>query len=61
MGKYRFDELVKKEKGFKFCQAFRNEVDWVIGGSEEKGYYPLLTVAKGTSSEVLFSCPFRRM
>ena len=32
MADYRFVELVKKEKGFEFYQAFRDEVDWVIGG-----------------------------
>ena len=28
----RFTELVEKEQGFEYCQAFRDEVDWVIGG-----------------------------
>ena len=32
MKTYRFLELVEKEKGFEFYQAFRDEVDWVIGG-----------------------------
>ena len=27
----RFLELVEKEQGFEFCQAFRDEVDWIIG------------------------------
>ena len=32
MESYRFTELVEKENGFEFYQAFRDEVDWVIGG-----------------------------
>ncbi|MBQ2058623.1 MAG: hypothetical protein II488_02525 [Firmicutes bacterium] len=28
----RFLELVEREKGFEFYQAFRDEVDWAIGG-----------------------------
>lgn len=30
----RFIELVEREKGFEFCQAFRDEVDWIIGGKD---------------------------
>ncbi|MBR4150234.1 MAG: hypothetical protein IKR08_02530 [Firmicutes bacterium] len=32
MENYRFVELVNKENGFEFYQAFRDEVDWIIGG-----------------------------
>ena len=32
MENYRFLELVEKEKGFEYCQAFRDEVDWIMGG-----------------------------
>ncbi len=32
MENYRFMELVEREKGFEFYQAFRDEVDWIIGG-----------------------------
>ena len=35
MENYRFIELVSKEKGFEFYQAFRDEVDWVIGGKDD--------------------------
>jgi|GEM_PF-6464658 len=31
MENYRFVELVNKENGFEFYQAFRDEVDWIIG------------------------------
>lgn len=31
MENFRFSALVEKEKGFEFYQAFREEVDWVIG------------------------------
>ena len=34
MKNYRFPELVEQEKGFEFCQAYRDEVDWVIGGKD---------------------------
>ena len=32
MENYRFLELAEKENGFEFYQAFRDEVDWIIGG-----------------------------
>lgn len=38
----RFMELVKKEKGFEFCQAFRDEVDWIIGGKEDTYWFVVL-------------------
>ena len=34
MDNYRFTELVEKEQGFEFYQAFRDEVDWIIGGKD---------------------------
>ena len=34
MENYRFQELVEKEQGFEFYQAFREEVDWIIGGKD---------------------------
>ena len=42
MADYRFVELVKKEKGFEFYQAFRDEVDWVIGGRGDTYWFVLL-------------------
>lgn len=38
----RFMELVKKEKGFEFCQAFRDETDWIIGGKEDTYWFAVL-------------------
>ena len=42
MGNYRFLELAEKEKGFEFYQAFRDEVDWVIGGREDTYWFVVL-------------------
>lgn len=42
MESYRFLELVKKEKGFEFYQAFRDEVDWVIGGKGDTFWFAIL-------------------
>ena len=42
MESYRFMELVEKEKGFEFCQAFRDEVDWVIGGRDGTYWFAVL-------------------
>ena len=42
MADYRFVELVKKEKGFEFYQAFRDEVDWVIGGRGDTYWFVVL-------------------
>ncbi len=42
MENYRFTELVKKENGFEFCQAFRDEVDWVIGGKDDTYWFAIL-------------------
>ena len=42
MKSYRFLELVEKEKGFEYYQAFRDEVDWVIGGKDNTEWYAVL-------------------
>ncbi len=42
MKSYRFLELVKKENGFEFCQAFRDEVDWIIGGKDDTYWFVIL-------------------
>ena len=42
MEKNRFLELVEKENGFEFYQAFRDEVDWVIGGKDDTVWFSVL-------------------
>ncbi len=42
MENYRFSELVEREKGFEFYQAFRDEVDWVIGGKDDTFWLAIL-------------------
>ena len=42
MAGYRFPELVEKEKGFEFYQAFRDEVDWVIGGKDNTYWFVIM-------------------
>jgi len=42
MESYRFADLVEKEKGFEFYQAFRDEVDWVIGGKNHTYWFVVL-------------------
>ncbi len=42
MEKDRFLELVEKENGFEFYQAFRDEVDWVIGGRDDTVWLSVL-------------------
>ena len=42
MENYRFMELVEKENGFEFYQAFRDEVDWVIGGKGDTYWFTIL-------------------
>ncbi len=42
MENYRFLELVEKEKGFEFYQAFREEVDWIIGGKDNTFWFVIL-------------------
>ena len=38
----RFLELVEREKGFEYYQAFRDEVDWVIGGKDNTYWFAVL-------------------
>ena len=38
-----FLEFVEKEKGFEFYQAFRDEVDWVIGGKDDTYWFVVLS------------------
>jgi hypothetical protein len=42
MDNYRFSELVEKEKGFEFYQAFRDEVDWIIGGKDDTVWFTVM-------------------
>ena len=42
MKNYRFSGLVEQEEGFEFCQAFRDEVDWVIGGKDDTYWLAVL-------------------
>ena len=42
MENYRFLTLVEKENGFEFYQAFRDEVDWVIGGKDDTFWFAVL-------------------
>ena len=42
MESYRFLELAEKEKGFEFCQAFRDEVDWIIGGRGDTCWFAVM-------------------
>ncbi|MCR4656673.1 MAG: hypothetical protein K5770_10650 [Lachnospiraceae bacterium] len=39
---FRFTELVNKENGFEFCQAFRDEVDWIMGGRDDTYWFAVL-------------------
>ena len=42
MKENRFIELVEKENGFEFYQAFREEVDWIIGGKEDTFWFVIM-------------------
>lgn len=42
MDAYRFMELVKKEDGFEYCQAFADEVDWIIGGKDDTFWFVIM-------------------
>ena len=42
MERGRFLELADKENGFEFYQAFRDEVDWVIGGKGNTCWFAVL-------------------
>ncbi|MBQ6356107.1 MAG: hypothetical protein IJI52_03305 [Solobacterium sp.] len=42
MADYRFPALVEKEKGFEFYQAFRDDIDWVIGGKDNTYWFVIM-------------------
>ncbi len=42
MENYRFMELAEKEKGFEFVQAFREEIDWIIGARENTCWFVIM-------------------
>ena len=42
MANYRFSELAEKEKGIEYYQAFRDELDWVIGGKDGTYWFMIL-------------------
>lgn len=42
MENWRFLELAEKEKGFEFYQAFRDEVDWIIGGKDNTCWFTIM-------------------
>ena len=42
MKRCRFTDLAQKENGFEFCQAFREELDWVIGGKDDTFWFSVL-------------------
>ena len=39
---YRFMELVEREQGFEYYQAFRDEVDWIIGGKGDTFWFVIM-------------------
>ena len=42
MDNYRFMQLVEKENGFEFYQAFRDEIDWIIGGKKNTFWFTVM-------------------
>ena len=42
MGNTRFQKLVKQENGFEICLAFRDELDWVIGGKNDTYWFAVM-------------------
>ncbi len=44
-----FTELAERENGFEYCQAFRDETDWIIGG--KNGTYWFAVVKDQSVSE----------
>ena len=42
MENYRFLELAEKEHGFEYYQAFRDEVDWIIGGRDGTFWFTIM-------------------
>ena len=51
MEDFRFMELAERENGFEFCQAFRDELDWMIGGKDGTFWF---TVMKDQSVKETF-------
>ena len=46
----KFMELVEKNGGFEFYQAYRNDVDHVIGGKDDTYWYVIMKKGKVTES-----------
>lgn len=42
MENYRFLELAEKENGFEFYQAFRDEIDWIIGAKGDTCWFVVM-------------------
>jgi len=42
MDNYRFMELVEKEEGFEYYQAFSDELDWVMGGKDDTYWFVIM-------------------
>ena len=42
MSSYRFMQLAAKENGFEFYQAFRDEIDWIIGGKNDTFWFSVM-------------------
>lgn len=42
MADHRFTELAEREHGIEFCQAFRDEVDWIIGGKDGTYWFAIM-------------------
>ena len=42
MADHRFTDLVEREHGIEFCQAFRDEVDWIIGGKDGTYWFAIM-------------------
>ena len=42
MENYRFLELAEKENGFEFYQAFRDEIDWIIGARGDTCWFVVM-------------------
>lgn len=42
MENHRFIKLVEREKGFEYYQAFRDEVDWAMGGKGDTFWFTII-------------------
>ena len=42
MENYRFLELAEKENGFEFYQAFRDEIDWIMGAKGDACWFVVM-------------------